>query len=292
MAVSSMTGFGRWETRISGLSLTVEIRSVNHRYFETSLRLPGALASFEEEIRGILQSSLDRGRVSVTIEMSGGDERERYVPDPERVKAYVSLARDLVKKHGLPGGLDVATLLQLPDVLVRRTAEVEGAQLWPHVEKGVRKALREMMQMRRREGRTLAADLRKRLAGIRKGLTRVEKMAARRAPAAARELRRRLEKLLGDVPLNEDRVAQEAAALADRLDCTEEIVRARSHVDQFLRFLSEGGAVGRKLNFLLQELHREVNTVGSKANDAAISREVVLLKEEVERLREQVQNLE
>jgi len=188
--------------------------------------------------------------------------------------------------------VDIPTLLALPDVLVRRPIELREEEVWPVVEKGLRRALADLVQMRRREGRTLVADLRGRLKTIRTTLRRVEKRAAGRSQAAVAELRGRIEKLLDGIPINEEKVAQEAAFLADRFDCTEEVVRARSHLDQFARFLREGGAIGRKLNFLLQELHREINTIGSKASDAEIAREIVFLKEELERLREQVQNLE
>jgi len=291
MAVSSMTGFGRWETRVSGLTISVEIRTVNHRYLETSLRLPSPLQSSEQKIREIIQARLDRGRVTVNIDISGAEEGA-VVADQGRVKAYLGLAARLKKEHGIEGDVDISTLLRLPDVLARQAREVKPEDIWPAAEKGLDRALKGVEQMRRREGRTLAADLRKRLQGIGKVLVRIEKRAPRRAEAAVKEMRKRVKKLLDGAPLNEEKIAQETAYLADRLDFTEEVVRARSHVDQFVRFLREGGAVGRKLNFLLQELHREVNTIGSKANDAAISKDVVDLKEEVERLREQVQNLE
>lgn len=292
MAVSSMTGFGRWETRVSGLTYTVELRSVNHRYFESSMRLHGAVISSEQKIREILQKSLSRGRVNVSVDINGAAEAEEVVVDKSRIDAYLRLARTLKKEYGVEGEIDLPTLLTLPEVIVRRSREIKEAEVWPIVEKGLERAIAGLMQMRQREGRTLAADLKARLKAIRESLGRIEKRAAPRSENALKELRGRIEKLLDGMPVNEEKMAHEAAFLADRLDCTEEVVRGRSHVDQFLLFLKEGGPVGRKLNFLLQELHREINTIGSKANDAEISQEVVFLKEEVERLREQVQNLE
>jgi uncharacterized protein (TIGR00255 family) len=292
MTVSSMTGFGRSETRASSLTFAVEIRSVNHRYFEPSFRLPAVLLGSEQKIREILQSALARGRVSLAVDINGGGDETEIRVDEARVRAYLALARRLREKHGVDGSLDVSTLLQLPDVLAAKGRTLREQEVWPPVEKAIRSALADLVRMRRREGAILAADLRKRLRAIGASLGRVEKRASTRSGAAMKELRGRLEKLLDGLPVNEDRLAHEAAALADRLDCTEEVVRARAHVDQFLRFLREGGPVGRQLNFLLQELHREINTIGSKASDAEISREIILLKEEVERLREQVQNLE
>lgn len=292
MAVSSMTGFGRWESRVAGLTYSVEIRSVNHRYLEASLRLPSVLTAAEQKIRELLQTELSRGRVTVSVDISGADRAEEVRPDGKMIDTYLELAGHLKKKHGVPGEMDVNTLMRMPDLFVRLTPQLREEDVWPIIEKGMIRALAGLSQMRRREGRALAADLRQRLKAIRTALGRVEKMSAGRPEAATKELRRRLEKLLEGIPVNEDKIAQEAAHLGDRLDTTEEIVRARSHVDQFLRFMKEEGPVGRKLNFLLQELHREVNTIGSKANSAPIAREVVSLKEEVERLREQVQNLE
>jgi uncharacterized protein (TIGR00255 family) len=292
MAIASMTGFGRWEARVAGQTALVEIRSVNHRYFELSLRLPSVLQASEQKLREILQEQLSRGRVTVSIDINGGVNDAEIGVNEGRVRAYLSLARRLEKEHGLRGEIDVPALLQLPDVLVARGRTLREDEVWPAVEKGIRKALEDLSRMRRREGSLLATDLRKRLALIQASLGRVEKRASKRPATAIKDLRARLSKLLEGVPVNEDRLAHEAALLADRFDCTEEVVRARAHVDQFLRFLREGGAVGRQLNFLLQELHREINTIGSKASDADISREIVLLKEEVERLREQVQNLE
>ncbi|MFH1279560.1 MAG: YicC/YloC family endoribonuclease [Candidatus Eisenbacteria bacterium] len=292
MAVSSMTGFGRWETRISGLTYTVEIRSVNHRYLESSMRLHGAVMASEQKVREILQKSLDRGRINVSIDINGAVDAEDMVVDNHRIEAYLRLARKLKKEHGLEGEIDLPVLLSLPEVIVRRTREIKEAEVWPVVEKGIHKALADLMLMRRREGRALAADLRNRLRTIIASFGRIEKRAVVRSGNALKELRGRIEKLLENMPVDDDKMAHEAAFLADRLDCVEEVVRARSHAVQFERFLKEGGPVGRKLNFLLQELHREINTIGSKANDVEISREVVFLKEEVERLREQVQNLE
>ncbi|MFH1681593.1 MAG: YicC/YloC family endoribonuclease [Candidatus Eisenbacteria bacterium] len=292
MVVSSMTGFGRSETRASRLTFAVEIRSVNHRYFEAALRLPAVLLGSEQKIKEILQGSLARGRVSLGVDINGGGGETEIRVDEARVRAYLALARRLREKHGAEGSLDVSTLLQLPDVLVAKGRTLREEEIWPAVERSIRRALGDLVRMRRREGTLLSADLRKRLRAMRSALANIEKHASKRSGTAVEELRGRLEKLLDGMPVNEERLAHEAAILADRLDCTEEVVRARAHLEQFLRFLRDGGPVGRQLNFLLQELHREINTIGSKASDSGISREIVLLKEEVERLREQVQNLE
>lgn len=292
MPVSSMTGYGRWETRVSGLTLSVEIRAVNHRNLEPSIRLPGPLLTAEQRVRELLQERLDRGRVSLTAELNGRDGLEILEPDEERIRAYLELAERLKRRYDLPGEVDLNTILRLPDVMARRTREVSPEETLPALEKATEKALDGMVRMRRREGAALAKDMRARIRSMRTALGRVEKRAKGSPGRAVTELRARLDKLLGETPVDEERLASEAALLADKLDTTEEIVRARSHLDQFLLLLREGGPVGRQLNFLLQELNREINTIGSKANDAEIAREVVALKEETERLREQVQNLE
>lgn len=292
MAIMSMTGFGRWETRVSGHTVIIEIRTVNHRFFETSMRLPRLLAPYEHEARDLLQASLVRGRVNLTVEFDQDNGEGELVPDRKKVAGYMRLAREIGKTHKVTGDLDINTLLRLPDVLRRKTSELTVEQAWPAVEKGIKQTLKGVLQMRRREGRALAADMRKRLTAIRSAIARVEKQMPRRVEEGRQELRKRVDKVLNGVRLDESRIASEIAILADRLDTTEEIVRARSHLDQFVEIIREGGAAGRKQNFLLQELQREVNTIGSKANDSSVAREVVSMKEEVEKLREQVQNIE
>lgn len=292
MTVFSMTGYGRREIRSASLSVSVEIRSVNHRYFETSMRLPGVLVASEQKVREIVQASLSRGRVSIAIDVNNREETEEYVPDEKKVRAYLSLAKRLKKEYRIGGELDVQAVLNLPDVMSRRTREVRSEEVWPVAAKGIEGALVDLLKMRQREGRALAADLKKRIRLIRSTLVRIEKHSGRRSARVKAELEARMRILLDGTPVSEEKLVSEAAFLADKMDCAEEIVRARSHLEQFLLFLKEGGPIGRKLNFLLQELHREINTIGSKANDKEIARDVVLLKEEVERLREQVQNLE
>ncbi len=292
MAIMSMTGFGRWETRVSGHTVIIEIRTVNHRFFEASMRLPRLLTPFEQEARDLMQASLVRGRVSLTVEFDRESGEGTLMPDEQKVAGYVQLARKIQKNHKVEGKLDINTLMRFPDVLCRRTAEPSVDKAWPVVEKGINRALKGVLQMRRREGRALAVDLKKRLTAIRSSISHVEKRMPRRVEEGRKELRSRIDKVLAGAMIDENRIANEIAILADRLDTTEEIVRARSHVDQFLRIIQEGGAAGRKLNFLLQELQREVNTIGSKANDSSVAREVVSMKEEVEKLREQVQNIE
>ncbi len=292
MAIMSMTGFGRWETRVSGHTVIIEIRTVNHRFFEASMRLPRLLAPHEHQARDLLQESLVRGRVNLNVEFEQGGSEGELVPDRTKVAGYVRLAREIAKRHKVGGELDINTLMRFPDVLRRKSSELTAEQAWPVVEKGISKALKGVLQMRRREGRALTVDMRKRLAAIRSAVGRVEKQMPRRVEEGRRELRKRVDKVLNGARIDESRIASEIAILADRLDTTEEIVRARSHLDQFLQIIREGGAAGRKQNFLLQELQREVNTIGSKANDSKVAREVVSMKEEVEKLREQVQNVE
>lgn len=235
MAIVSMTGFGRAETRAAGQTIIVEIRTVNHRFFEAALRIPSVLGPAESKIRDTLGATIQRGRASITIEVQGNGSQNAISIDESRAKNYVRAARDLQKKHKLAGELDINTLLQMPDILVRREAHVTEKMVWPAVEKGIERALRGVSQMRRREGRQLIVDLKKRLTMIEKALGKVEKRAPVRVREARRDLRKRLSDAMEDGRIRDDRLAHEIVILAERLDTTEEIVRARSHLDQFHR---------------------------------------------------------
>ncbi len=292
MAITSMTGFGRQEVRVAGHTFTIEIRTVNHRFFETSIKLPRLLSASEQQIRKDLQAALGRGRVSVTIDLDGSGEEGGLVPDEDRIESYLQLARRLKKKYDVAGDLDINTLLGFSDVMKRPTFNLREEDAWPVVEKGIQKAILGVARMRKREGKALEADLRKRLGVIRTCIGKVEKRMPKRVAEARKDLRRRINDALDSGKISEDRLAAEVTLLADRFDTTEEVVRARSHIDQFLAAIRSKKPAGRKLNFLLQELQREVNTIGSKANDSTMARYVVSMKEEVEKLREQVQNIE
>jgi uncharacterized protein (TIGR00255 family) len=292
-----MTGFGRAQFEVNGLAFDVEVRSVNHRYLDARVRLPRLLAGFEADLRARIQARISRGKLDASVVSPGGAAAgQRLAIDLEAAAAYLRAAAELRQRHGVGGELRAQELLALPGVARFVEPEVTPEALREALFGGVDRALDALDAMRVAEGRALERDLAARVA-------RVEEIAgslATRAEAlqrAVRErLRRRAEQLRQETGLLDDaRLHQEVVIFADRMDVAEEIVRLRSHVDQFRAITGEADAahpVGRRLDFLLQEFSREANTIGSKAADAPLAHEIVELKTEIERLREQVQNVE
>jgi uncharacterized protein (TIGR00255 family) len=291
--IRSMTGYGSADLERDGQRLSAEIRSVNHRFCEVSVRAPKLVGLFEDQIRQLIQDRFSRGKFNLTITWSGvGDSGEVLKVNELVTDRYVALLEQLRQRYQLDSGLDVRTLATLPDVFTWEHTALSDEETWGLLKSVIEKACDNMNAMKAREGETLARDLEQRLALIRAQLEKVIERAPLRPAEAKERLESRLKALLGDVEMDPVRIAQEVALMADRLDCTEECVRLAAHLDQF-KHLSEGSELaGRKLNFLLQEMNREGNTIGSKANDVEIAHAVIVIKEELERLREQVQNVE
>ena len=295
--IQSMTGYGTAEGPVGRGRVTVEVRSVNHRFFNPSLKLSARLQRWEGDVREALRRRVARGHVTLSAryeEVLAGGMRI----DEERARAYVEQLRGLRDRLQLDGPVDLATLLRLPDVLRAETEEDAAAgqadgsadELLAIVDQ----AIAALIRMRRDEGARLVAELHERLAVMEAAMDRV----ARRAPVRLVEQRDRLREsvreLTEGVGVDEQRIAQEIALMADRMDVQEEIARFAAHLAAFRSALAGDGdeAVGKRLGFLLQEMLREVNTTGSKANDATLVQDVLLMKEELERVREQVENLE
>jgi uncharacterized protein (TIGR00255 family) len=293
----SMTGFGRATARAGTTEATVEVRAVNGRFAEVAVRAPRALNAFEPAIQTGVKEALGRGNVAVSITLQRRSEAAPLAINREAARQYARLLLDLRDASGLrpeeaPVTLD--HLLRYPEVLAAPADDdddAERTEAWAAVEPALAAALDALDAMRLQEGRALAEDMAHRLALIEEALAEVEGRAPRRVEEARARLRERLEDLLGDERVNRDRLETEMALLADRLDVAEECVRLRSHLAQFREALAAPEAVGRRLNFLAQELNREANTIGSKANDAEVARHAVRIKEELERIREQVQNV-
>lgn len=292
--IKSMTGYGKAVVETQQGRTTVEIRSVNHRYGEISVKVPRTLLAFENEVRRAVGDRLKRGKIDVFVqreEAAAGESIPRVnVP---LAKAYRDAFEQMREELGLfSEQVTLSLLLAQRDVLAAREEEGSEEVLRDELIKAVRGAVDAMEQMRKREGETLLADLQSR----RQNLSALIERVAARSPAVVAEyagrLRERLSQLLAGTTLDEVRFAQEVALMADRGDITEELVRFRSHLEQFDETLKLAEPVGRKLDFLMQELNREVNTIGSKANDAEIAAFVVELKAELEKIREQVQNIE
>ncbi len=291
--IASMTGYGRAEARGARLAVLVEARSLNHRFLEVGVKLPRGFASHEPDLRRLVQGRLARGRVDVTVTA------RRIAGSPSVVRIDVALgadylagARALAAKLGLSGDLAVSDLVRLPGVLSLEEGEPEEAETGPLLKDATEQALDELVRMRQAEGAALAADLAAHLGALEgwaEGLGRFLPGALERTEA---RVRTRIHDLLGEAPVDPARVAQEAAVWAARSDVAEELARLGSHCRQLGELLSTGGAVGRQLDFLAQEMHREVNTIASKADDGEIVARVLDGRTVVERLREQAQNVE
>lgn len=291
--IRSMTGYGSAELERDGQRLSAEVRSVNHRYCEVSIRAPRLVSLFEDQIRQAIQERFSRGKITITISWSGaGEGGEVLALNVPVVERYVSLLQQLRERYHLSADLNVGTLATLPDVFTWEHTALSDEQTWSLVKTLLDRACENMNAMKAREGDALARDLEKRLGILRVELDRVVERAPYRPQEAKERLLSRLKVMLDDVEMDPARIAQELALMADRLDCTEECVRLSAHLDQFRSLMEGPELAGRKLNFLLQEMNREANTIGSKANDVEIAHAVIVMKDEIERLREQVQNVE
>lgn len=291
--IRSMTGYGSAEVERSGQRVSAEIRSVNHRFCEVSIRGPKVALLFEEQIRRVVQDRYSRGKFNLTISWSGAGERGEVLKlNDDVARRYVDLMSDLKTRYGLSGEIDLATVAGLPDLFTWEHSSMSDEESWVVLEAVVNQACDSMTLMKDREGKALARDFELRLGVIRRELDTVVERAPLRPLEAKERMLGRIKPLLDDVEMDPVRIAQEVAMLADRLDCTEECVRLSAHLEQFQHLIDNAEMAGRKLNFLLQEMNREANTIGSKANDVTIGRAVIVMKEEIERIREQVQNAE
>lgn len=290
--IRSMTGFGAAEGRVGSSRVTVELRSVNHRFFNPTIKLPNAFARWEGDVREALRKQVARGHVTL-FARAERDETQGAAIDEARFAQHVAQLRELQQRFSLGGELDIATVLRMPEVFAVREREEDSgtsAELIAIVDE----AAAALSAMREQEGGRLAAFLDDRISVIEQAVARLAVRAPERLIEQRDRLRAAVQDLAGGIALDEARLAQEIAVLADRMDVSEELDRFRSHIVAF-RAALRGGApdgVGKRLGFLLQELLREANTTGSKAADAGMLQDVVAIKEELERIREQVENLE
>lgn len=286
-----MTGFGAAEGKVAGGRLRIEIRTVNHRYFNPQLKLPYDLAGVEGELRERLRSLLERGHVAVSARWVEQPQSAAAVMlDLDRAKQVVQALRELKKRLKLKGDPDLAFVARHPDVL---TFTGDGAAVtWTDVQPVAERAAAEVLTMREREGSALAADLAGRLDALEAGAKVIAGRAPERVTHELARLQKQVAELAQGVQVDPQRLAVEVALLADRVDISEELVRFQTHLAAARAALAGKGAVGKQLGFLAQELLREINTMGSKANDAAITQAVIGMKGELERFREQLENLE
>ena len=287
-----MTGFGKSDVEADETRVSVEVRTVNGRYGDVSIHLPRNLSELESKIRDLVLSTISRGRVDVSISLQReGISQGIPILNEAVVEAYVSELGKL-SDLGLAGEATISSVVGLPNMFTFETPEMDIESVWNLLEQGCRQAVSECQRMRRAEGGKLAEDFRGRIETLRGLIAQVEELAPTRVESARKRLEQKLEALLAPEAVDQDRLMMEIAILAERSDITEECVRFHSHNAQFLDTLEREEAVGRRLNFLLQEMLREANTIGSKAGNAEIAHLVVEMKEEIEKLKEQVLNVE
>ncbi|MCR5305452.1 MAG: YicC family protein [Oscillospiraceae bacterium] len=295
----SMTGYGRAQRLANGRDVLVEIRAVNHRYYEFSARLPRTCLYLEEKLKGFLNGRIARGKVEVSVTIARPDGKDAQIAVNRSVaEGYVHALRSLNEELGceeqpwLEDDLKLSSLLRLPDLFTVTKEQDDEQEVWAVVSEAAGEALDSFLSMRAAEGERLAADLLQKLDGLEKMLSEIEAIEPSVAESYRERLFARLTEILGDTNIDEQRILTEAAIFSEKTAIDEETVRLHSHITQFRTLLEADEPVGRKLDFLVQEMNREVNTIGSKAQELRITKLVVDMKSEIEKLREQIQNIE
>lgn len=291
--IKSMTGFGRAQGTVDGMTVTVELKSVNHRYFEFTAKVPRTYGFLEEKLKSFLNARVSRGKMECYVSIENLEESDmEVVVNPSLAKGYVDALRTLSETFGLKEDYSAISIAKFPDVLTLRKAPADEEKIWNAVQKVTELAVECFVTMRETEGEKLRADILSKADTILEHVAFVES----RSPQTVREyyekLRQRMEELLENTQVDEQRLLTEAAIFADKVAVDEETVRLRSHISQLREFLNADEPIGRKLDFLVQEMNRESNTIGSKAQDVEIAKRVIAIKAEVEKIREQVQNIE
>ena len=291
--IRSMTGYGRGQATVDGMDITVEIKSVNHRYYEYTSRLPRTYGFLDDKLKTYLQGSISRGKVDVFVSVFTKDGKDvKVTPNLELIREYVEALRQVRDTFGLADDISTMGVAQMPDALSIDKEEPDNEAVQQQVLEVVGQALEEYDAMRRAEGARLCQDIVQRAGRIGQLVDHVEERSPQTVEEYRKRISARMQELLGDTEIAEQRILAEAALFADKVSVTEEIVRLRSHLAQLNTMLSADTAVGRKLDFLVQEMNREANTIGSKANDYELAQTVVEIKAEIEKIREQIQNIE
>ena len=292
--ITSMTGYGRAESVCDGRRFSVEIKSLNHRYLEMSVRLPGIISQLEVDIKKKLGEKLSRGKIEVNIrmDMENGERAGKYDLNLSLAKNYHALLLKLKQELNLADDVTLDLIAGLGGIFVPLDTGEDIAALWKQLEKALDEAMATLVEMKRREGAVLYRDLVSRIDLMKNCLDSIAQRAPQAVAGYQKRLAERVKEITGGMEIDAARLCQEVAIMAEKSDITEEIVRFSSHICQFNDMLGSDEAVGRKVDFLLQEMGREVNTIGSKSNDAEISRSVIEIKSELAKVREQVQNIE
>jgi uncharacterized protein (TIGR00255 family) len=292
--VCSMTGFGKASGQLKGDEISVELSTVNHRFLDCTLRLPSSWTALEQPLKGVVKDTLGRGKVYAVVTRKrgaeGGGQAVQF--DAEIARSYVDASKELVRIQGTMETLSIDTLIRLDGVVSLSEPEEDLDSVLEFLTKLLGEALAQADQMRQTEGGQLAADIRGRVAGLREILARIEERLPEVRKLYEERLRQRIADLVDDPAVTEERVMLEVAVMAEKSDVTEEVVRLKGHYDHIEELLEAAEPIGRRLDFLAQEIQREMNTLGVKCRDSAISREVLDMKAELEKVREQLQNIE
>lgn len=289
----SMTGFGRAEVSSSVGSLTVEVSSVNNRFLEMSVRIPRQLSLLEMQIRELISSRVNRGQINLSVTLDDTDALvQRTLINKRLAAAYTKQLRALAKELKMEGDVSLEELVLIPDILKPDKEKVDHEQVWKLVEKALTKALTDLIAMRKKEGQAMATDMQQRLLAMKKAIAEIEKRSIGATEIYRDKLQQRISSLLESGQAEQLRLEEEIALFAERTDITEECTRLKSHIDLYQQALKMKEPAGKRLNFILQEMNREANTIGSKCSEFAISSLAISLKEEIEKLRELVQNVE
>jgi uncharacterized protein (TIGR00255 family) len=288
-----MTGYGRGEADQNGTKFSVELNSVNRKQSDIVINLPRDLAELEPRIRQAINESISRGRTNVVVGYHSGPAANRQLAlDTDLARSYYEAMRALQKELNASGEINIGTILQAPGVMRAPEPTIQAREVWPAIERALRAALAELIKMREREGKHLAKDLIRRLKAMRKQIKEIRGLHPDVVKKYRAALLDRIQKAGLPIAGDDERLVKEISFFADRADVSEELTRAESHLAQFAHHLRKNEPVGRTLEFITQEIFRELNTLGAKANDAAISQRVVACKAELEKIREQIQNLE
>ena len=291
--IKSMTGYGRSQQLADGMNITVEIKSVNHRYFEFSSKLPRNYGFLDEKLKSFFNGKLTRGKMECYVQIEAVEEPDTVINlNHSLVKGYLDAYKELAETYGLENNVKVSDISRVSDIFMVRKQAADEDRIWNAVQTVAEAALEGFIAMREREGARLKADVLSSLDEIIGNVEFIEVRSPQTVAEYNEKLLGRLRELLADTHIDEQRILTEAAIFADKIAVAEETVRLRSHISQLRSFLEQSDAVGKKMDFLVQELNWEANTIGSKAQDVEIARRVVAIKAEIEKIREQIQNIE
>lgn len=291
--IRSMTGFGRGEATVDGRDITVEIKSVNHRYFEFNCRTTRGFGFLEEKLKSYIKERVSRGKIDMFVSLSQKEDTESIVKiNPSLALGYINALKKLSDEYGVKDDISVSTVSSYSDIFQVHKAPEDEEEVWNAVKPVLDTALNNFITMRETEGEKMKADVMSRAKHILSIVDEIESRSPERVKEYETRLKERIEELLGSADYDEQRVIAEVAIFADKVAVDEETVRLRSHFDQLKSLMDGDGEVGRKLDFIIQEMNREANTIGSKANDSSLSHMVVDIKAEIEKIREQIQNIE